>query len=139
MKPLSSCFELHLALFKLSSHSFSDFTLQVGINLRYEKLVEMRAAHRTSHASLSKLFLAIEAHHVLAGCEHWLRAKLKADWALIIITLRALNSASRETAAGLAILASLAVGSCCCLACCVADRCHALLRVGSSFYHFKEF
>ena len=47
----------------------------------------MGPAHRTGHALLNYALVALEAHEVLAGGEHRLRAKLIADQAFIVVAL----------------------------------------------------
>ena len=73
-EPLAGCLKLCLALFELRSHLLRYLFLQFGVNLGHEELVEVRTAHRASHTCRHDLLVALEAHEVLAGGEHGLRA-----------------------------------------------------------------
>ena len=93
-KPLACRLKLCLTLFIFCTHCRSDLSLQLLIDLRNEKLVEMCSAHRTSHARLDNPLMALEAQKVLAGCENGLGTELKADRALIVIPLCTSNLVS---------------------------------------------
>ena len=72
--PLAGSLEFCLALFVLCAHLLRNLLLQLSVNLRHKELVEVRTAHRTSHTGRHDLLVTLEAHEVLAGSEHGLRA-----------------------------------------------------------------
>ena len=93
-KPLTSGLKLLLTFLELCTHSCSDLSLQLHIDLRNEKLVEMCSAHRASHSGLNNPLMALEAQEVLAGGENGLSTELKADRTLIIIPLSTFDPVS---------------------------------------------
>ena len=90
-KPFTSVLKLLLAFLEHLTHRSSDLSLQLNIDLRNEELVEMCAAHRTSHSCFDYPLMALEAHKVLAWGKNGLSAELEADRALIVIPLSTFN------------------------------------------------
>ena len=90
-EPFTSVLKLLLAFLEHLTHRSGDLSLQLNIDLRNEELVEMCAAHRTSHSCFDYPLMALEAHKVLAWSENGLSAELEADRALIVIPLSTFN------------------------------------------------
>ena len=90
-EPFTSVLKLLLAFLEHLTHRSGDLSLQLNIDLRNEELVEMCAAHRTSHSCFDDPLMALEAHKVLAWSKDGLSAQLEADRALIVIPLSTFN------------------------------------------------
>ena len=91
VEPFTSLFKRDLALLKLFAHRFRNLKLQVFVDLGDKLLIEVCSTHWARVTELSNFLLALEAHHVLAGSQHWLNAEFKANWAFIIVALCALD------------------------------------------------
>ena len=83
--PITFFLKLSFSFLKLLTHFSLNSRLQLVINHRYEKLVEMYSAHRTCHAHFCHLLGALHAYSMLARNFDWLDTKLKANWALVLL------------------------------------------------------
>ena len=91
VEPFTSLFKRDLALLKLFAHRFCNLKLQVFVDLGDKLLIEVCSTHWAIVTKLGNFLLALEAHHVLAGSQHWLNAEFEANWAFIIVALCSLD------------------------------------------------